>query len=72
MVDHHTVLSLSQCYDMEEALDFLRRTVDDQEFLRLTRTVLRVVQNVLNDPDSDKFRTVRAACKVRVQTPGQL
>ena len=49
---------------MDEALNLLKATVDDQEFIRLTKTVMRIIQNILNDPESTKFRTVRAACKV--------
>lgn len=49
---------------MDEALNLLKTTVDDQEFIRLTKTVLRIIQNLLNDPENAKFRTVRAACKV--------
>lgn len=54
---------------MEDALNFLRNSVDDQEFLRLSRTLLRIIQNSLNDPDNAKFRTVRAACKVSLFDP---
>lgn len=57
---------------MDEALSFLKTVVDDQDFVRLTKTVLRIIQNVLNDPEIEntKFRTVRAGCKVRYQFPG--
>lgn len=50
---------------MDEALDNLNAAVDDQEFLRLTRTALRIIQNILNEQEDPKYRTVRANCKVR-------
>jgi hypothetical protein len=49
---------------MDEALCYLKTAVDDQEFIRLTKTILRIIQNLLNDPDNAKFRTVRAGSKV--------
>ena len=49
---------------MEEALSSLRSSVDEKEFLRLTRTALRLVQNVLNEPAQEKYRKIRAASKV--------
>ena len=49
---------------MEEALTLLKNAADIQEFLKLTRTALRVIQNILNDPNTTKFRTVRAESKV--------
>lgn len=66
---HITVLSCKwRCIagklTMKEALNFLRASVDDQEFLRLTRTSLRIIQNILNDPESPRYRTVQAHCKV--------
>ena len=50
---------------MEMALGSLRSSVDEKEFLRLTRTALRLVQNVLNEPAQEKYRKIRAASKVR-------
>ena len=50
---------------MEDALSSLRSSLDDdQVYLRETRTLLRILQNLLNDPDNAKYRTVRAACNV--------
>ncbi len=49
---------------MDEALSSMRSSVDDQEYLRQTRTLLRILQNILNDPENAKYRTVRAACNV--------
>lgn len=53
---------------MEEALTSLRNSMDDdQDYLRQTRTLLRILQNLLNDPDNAKYRTVRAACNVSIE-----
>lgn len=49
---------------MEESLSSLKSSVNEQEFLKLTRTALRIIQNILNAPDKAKFRTVRAGSKV--------
>ncbi len=49
---------------MEGILVCLRSSVGDQEFIKLTKTVLRIVQNVLNEPENDKFRRVRSDSKV--------
>ncbi len=53
---------------MEAVLESLRSSVGDQEFLRLTRTALRLVQNLLNDPAQEKYKKIRAASKVRIKT----
>lgn len=51
---------------MEAALASLRSSsVDEHEFLRLTKTALKIVQNLLNEPDNAKFREVRCGSKVR-------
>ena len=50
---------------MEDILRSLRAGVEDKEFLRLTRTALKLVQNVLNDPSHEKYRRIRATSKVR-------
>ena len=50
---------------MEAVLESLRSSVGDQEFLRLTRTALRLVQNLLNDSAQEKYKKIRAASKVR-------
>lgn len=50
---------------MEDVLKSLRAGVEDKEFLRLTRTALKLVQNVLNDPGHEKYRRIRASSKVR-------
>ena len=49
---------------MEAVLESLRSSVGDQEFLRLSRTALRLVQNLLNDPAQEKYKKIRAASKV--------
>jgi hypothetical protein len=50
---------------MEAVLESLRSSVGDQEFLRLTRTALRLVQNILNDSaEESKHKKIRAASKV--------
>lgn len=49
---------------MEAILESLRSSVGDQEFLRLSRTALMLVQNLLNDPAQEKYKKIRAASKV--------
>ena len=49
---------------MEAVLESLRSSVGDQEFLRLTRSALRLIQNILNDPAHEKYKKIRAASKV--------
>ncbi len=48
---------------MEEGLSVLRKQ-GDQIFLRLTKTALTLVQNILNDPGQSKYRRIRAASQV--------
>ena len=36
----------------------------EQEFLRITSTAMKIVQNVLCEPAEEKYRRVRAASKV--------
>lgn len=55
----------STVVSMEDILKSLRAGVEDKEFLRLTRTALKLVQNVLNDPSHEKYRRIRASSKVR-------
>ena len=49
---------------MEAVLESLRSNVGDQEFLRLTRTALKLVQNILTDSAQEKHKKIRAASKV--------
>ena len=58
-------LNITWSMHIEGALESLKAAVDDQEFLRLTRTALRIIQNILNEQEDPKYRTVRADCKVR-------
>ena len=48
---------------MEEGLSVLRKQ-GDQIFLRLTKTALTLVQNILNDPGQSKYRRIRAVSQV--------
>lgn len=36
----------------------------EQEFLRVSRMALKIIQNVLSDPGVEKYRRVRTASKV--------
>ena len=36
----------------------------EQEFLRTTRTALKILQNILSDPSEEKYRMLRIASKV--------
>lgn len=48
---------------MDAALEKLRE-LGDKEFLFLTRTALRIIQNILSEPEQEKYRRVRSASKV--------
>ena len=51
---------------MDEAIAKLKLQ-GDQAFLRLTKTALTIIQNILNDPGQEKYRRIRAASKVLVE-----
>lgn len=36
----------------------------EQEFMRITSTAMKIIQNVLCEPGEEKYRRVRAASKV--------
>ena len=48
---------------MEAALSALAER-DQQVLLRVTRTALKIAQNLLSDPDEAKYKRVRTASKV--------
>ena len=50
---------------MEEALaGLLARCEGDREFLRVTSTAFKVVQNIQNEPSEEKFRRLRRTAPV--------
>jgi len=49
---------------MEEVLTVLQNSLDENEFLKLTRTLLRILQNILNEPENEKYRRIRRNCHV--------
>ena len=53
--------------EMEEALARLQNSLEEKEFLKLTRTLLRILQNILNEPDNAKYQRIRSDS--RVSTP---
>ena len=59
---------------MEEAISLLKVSLEEEEFIKQTRTVLRILQNILNEPEKEKFRTIQGGCKVNgfflLQDPG--
>jgi len=40
----------------------------EQEFLRITSTAMKIIQNVLCEPTEEKYRRVRFASKVHILT----
>lgn len=48
---------------MEAAIAALKGT-DEQEFLRTSATALKIIQNILNKPSEEKYRSVRSASQV--------
>ena len=50
---------------MDAALTSLQQS-GDREFLRLTHTALKIIQNVLSEPHEEKYRRLRIASKVPV------
>ena len=49
---------------MDEALAALLASCEQREFLRVTSTALKVVQNVQNEPSEERFRRIRRSAPV--------
>ena len=48
---------------MEAAIDMLQKG-GVEEFMQISSTALKVIQNVLTYPMEDKYRRIRTTCKV--------
>lgn len=50
---------------METAITPLKEKSEEQEFLRITATALKIIQNIQNEPIEEKYRRLRATSAVR-------
>lgn len=49
---------------LDVAIGLLRQQ-GDREFLSVTNTAMKVLQNILCSPDEPKYRSISSRCKVR-------
>ena len=49
---------------MEEPLASLLASCEEREFLRVTSTALKIIQNIQNEASEDKFRRLRRTAPV--------
>lgn len=50
---------------METAIAALKEKHEEQEFLRITATAVKIIQNIQNEPIEDKYRRLRDSSVVR-------
>lgn len=53
---------------METAIATLKEGHEEQEFLRITATAMKIIQNIQNEPIEDKYRRLRDSSVVRTST----
>lgn len=49
---------------MEESLAALLASCEESEFLRVTSTALKIIQNIQNEPSEERFRRIRRTAPV--------
>ena len=49
---------------MEQSLEVLWEGREEREFLRVTSTALKIIQNIQNEPSEEKYRRLRTTAAV--------